>query len=113
MAASIPWLSSAAMAQDQPDFSGRWTLVPEDSVIQRAEGPITVAVFGSDFTVQRDADALLVRVAPELTIKWRVNLDGTSTLHAKTWPDGLLVKTRVTTTWEGQTLILHMARSSW
>ena len=57
MAASIPWLSSAAMAQDEPDFSGRWTLVPEDSVIQRAEGPITVAVFGSDFTVQRDADA--------------------------------------------------------
>ena len=70
---------------------------------------MTVTVSGTDFTVQEQGDALLIRVAPELTIMWRVNLDGRPTLHAKTWPDGRLVRTRVTPSWNGQTLILHMA----
>ena len=109
LAGFIQALAGIAVAQDRPDFSGRWTIVPEDSVIQGREGPITVSVLGTDFTVQNQVDALVIRVAPELTIKWRVNLDGSPTLHAKTWPDGRLVRTRVTPSWNDQTLILQMA----
>jgi hypothetical protein len=74
-----------------------------------AEGPITVAVFGSDFTVQRESNTLLLRVAPDLTPTFRVNLDGTPTTHAKSGPDDRLVRTTVTATWEGESLVMYLA----
>jgi hypothetical protein len=102
-------LSVVPHAQVQPDFSGRWTLVPERSVIQGAEGLITVAVFGSDFTVQHESNTLLLRVAPDLTPTFRVNLDGTPTTHAKSGPDDRLIRTTVTATWEGESLVMYLA----
>ena len=67
-------LGVVSHAQGHRDFSGRWTLVPERSVIQGREGPITVAVFGTDFTVQRESNTLLIRVAPDLAPTYQVNL---------------------------------------
>jgi hypothetical protein len=102
----------AAPAAEQgptPDFSGRWTLVPERSVIQGRDGPVTVSVLGSDFNIQKEGGTLLVRVAPDLTVKWRVNLDGSPALMARTGPDGKLVRTMVTATWEGESLVVHLA----
>jgi hypothetical protein len=96
-------------AQDRPDFTGRWTLVPERSVIQGRDRPIIVTVFGTDFTVQSESNTLLVRVAPDLAPTWRVNLDGTPTLHAKSEPDDRIGRTTVTATWEGETLVMHLA----
>ena len=108
-AAFFELLAVALHAQDRPDFSGRWTLVSERSVIQGLEGPVTVLVFGTDFTVHRESNTLLLRVAPDLTPTWRVNLDGTPTLQVKSGVDGRLVRTTVTVTWEGDTLTTHMA----
>jgi hypothetical protein len=102
-------VSSVAQQGPVPDFSGRWTLVPERSVIQGNDGPITVSVLGSDFNIQRQADALLVRVAPDLTIRWRVNLDGTPARVSEAGPGERLVRTTVTATWEGDALVIHLA----
>ena len=105
-------LGVAPYAQGHPDFSGRWTLVPERSVIQGREGPITVAVFGTDFTVQRESNTLLVRVAPDLAPTYQVNLDGTPTLQAKSGPDDRLVRTTIAATWEGESLVLQLAQEA-
>lgn len=102
-------LTVSTPAQERPDFSGRWTLMPERSVMQGQDGPFTVVVFGTDFTVQQESNALLLRVAPDLVVTWHVNLDGTPTLHAKSGPDDRLVRTTVNATWEGETLIIHLA----
>lgn len=59
--------------------------------------------------MQRESNTLLVRVAPDLTASWRVNLDGSPTLQSKLGPDDRLVRTTVTATWEGETLIMHIA----
>jgi hypothetical protein len=109
MAGLLQVLTVSPAAQERPDFSGRWTLMPERSVIQGKDGPITVVVFGTDFSVQREAKTLLVRVAPDLFATWRVNLDGSPTLQSNSGPDDRLVRTTVTATWEGETLIMHIA----
>jgi hypothetical protein len=96
-------------AQDGPDFTGRWTLVPELSVIQGADGPITVAVFGSDFSIHRESNTLLLRVAPDVAPTFRVNLDGTPTTHSKSGPDDRLVNTTVRATWEDESLVIQLA----
>ena len=68
-----------------------------------------LSLFCTDFTVARESNSLLLRVASDLAVTWRVNLDGTPALHAKSWPDGRLVRTTVNATWEGETLIMHIA----
>jgi hypothetical protein len=102
-------LTVSPPTQERPDFSGRWTLVPERSVIQGHDGPFTVVVFGTDFTVQRESNTLLVRVAPDVTPTWHVNLDGSPILQTKFGPDDRLVRTTVTATWEGEALIMYIA----
>ena len=101
-------LSVTSHAQGQTDFTGRWTVIPEQSVMQGAEGLITVVVFGSDFSVQREANTLLIRVAPHLSPKFRVNLDGTPTTRTEMGPDDRLVRTSVSATWEDESLVMHL-----
>lgn len=110
IATVLPALTVVAHAHDRPDFTGRWTLVRERSVISGPDGPITVTAFGTDFTVQSESTTLLVTIAPDITPTWRVNLDGTPTLLAKSGADERIIRTTVTATWHRDTLVMHLSQ---
>lgn len=85
--------------------------MPERSVIQGPDGPITVGIFGSDFTVQMDATSLLLTIAPDFVAPtWRVNLDGTPSEHVRVGPGEWRLRTIVTARWDGDSLTLLMAQ---
>jgi hypothetical protein len=107
--AGLVVLTGVALAQGRPDLSGRWTLIPERSVFQGRDGPVTFFALGSDFTIKiTDSDTLVLTLAGELPRQWTVKLNGEPTLHAASGSDERLVRTTVTATWDDNRLIVRM-----
>jgi hypothetical protein len=81
--------------------------MPERSVFQSRDGPGTFAALGTDFTIRMEDTATLTL---QLANKgpWRVQLNGEPTRHVSTGPGDLRVETAVTTTWEGDRLMIRM-----
>jgi hypothetical protein len=102
-------LTLPVSAQTRPDFSGKWVLVPEKSVLQRSQGTVRIEVFGEEFTATQDAETLVIWNSLDTSgSPYVYKLDGTETTfirQAVTGPRELTFGTR----WEGNTLILITA----
>lgn len=73
-AATVSW---GVGAQNRPNFSGKWTVVPSRSVISSDAGtPVYITVFGEAFTADQTQDTLTIAIDNEKGFKWVYRLDG-------------------------------------
>lgn len=95
-------------AQDHPNFSGVWSVVPSRSVWSDEGRPVNITVFGDRFTAEQTEDALSIAIANEGGFKWTYRLDGAVTRNVPRGPDGPQ-ETASITVWRGSTLVITTA----
>ncbi len=93
-------------AQDRPDFSGRWTVVPSRSILRSDAGtPVNITVFGEAFTADQSHDTLTIAIDNEKGFTWVYRLDGQVAHNVLPGPGGPQPTTS-TTAWSGSALVI-------
>jgi hypothetical protein len=96
-------------AENRPDFSGTWTVVPSRSVMWNDAGtPVNITVFGEVFTADQTQDTLTIVIDSEEGFegfKWVYRLDGQVSHNAVPSVNGPQ-PTSSTTAWSGSELVI-------
>src|SRR5687768_3038037 len=92
-------------AQDRPNFSGVWSIVPNRSVWSDEGRPVDITVFGERFTAEQTQDTLSIAIANEGGFKWIYRLDGVVTRNVSHGLEGPQ-ETSSTAVWRGSALII-------
>jgi hypothetical protein len=105
-AATVGW---GLGAQDRPNFSGTWTVVPSRSVLRNDAGtPVNITVFGEVFTADQTQDTLTIAIDSEegfKGFKWVYRLDGQVSHNAVPSLNGPQPTSSITT-WSGSELVI-------
>jgi len=118
-ALALALAAPARAAQSKPDFSGRWTLVPDTAASEagargRGRGPVSGDMgsgWGPTITFAQDASTLTLEydffvrgdLQPPLTFSYR--LDGAESRNTVRMGRGVQVQTS-RTTWDGNALVI-------
>jgi len=103
LAALVIVLSGGQSVDQRSNFSGRWSIVPDRSILAGPEGPIQVTVFGEEFEIRETGGGIAIAVAEERPFVWQHNLDGT---EVRQHYHGTAVISRVH--WRGDTLVIGL-----
>ncbi len=97
--------ASVSHAQDHPNFSGTWTIVPDRSVWLDVGHPVNIRVFGDRFTAEQSATTLTIAIDNDNGFKWVYRLDGTPSENLPPGPTGVQ-HTVSTIAWSGSELLI-------
>jgi hypothetical protein len=92
-------------AQNRPNFSGTWTVVPSRSVWSDAGRPVNITVFGEAFTANQTHDTLTLAIDNEKGFTWVYRLDGQVSRNVLPGPNGPQ-PTSSTAAWSGSELVI-------
>jgi len=101
--ATVGW---GLRAQNHPNFSGKWTVVPSRSVMWNDAGtPVNITVFGEAFTADQTQDTLTIAIDNEKGFKWVYRLDGQVSPHIVPGPAGAQPTSSIAV-WSGSELMI-------
>lgn len=108
-ALAVAFAGSSALAQAKPNFSGKWTIIPDTAQVQQQGispgGGEMGGLTGAATIEQNDKTMTITRVTPNLgEMKSVFNLDGTETYSSVTL-QGQAIPLTMKTRWEGNKLI--------
>ena len=104
----------ASQAHAQGSFSGRWTLMRDRSTVQlpNGQGPVTMEVLGTDFTIRQTPDQLIVEQANQHP-RWVVMLDGSESRTLIERPDtGMKEDRTYRGEWRGETFVVTVTSTA-
>ena len=103
-AAAVVLLSSSAFAQAKPNFTGKWTILPDSGVQQQGmpRGGASMGGLGEEATLTQDDKVLSVtRQGPNGLLTTAFNLDGTESHQSIDVGNGNLIDLTLKGKWEG------------
>jgi len=108
-AAAIVFASGTALAQAKPNFSGKWTLLPDTAAVQLqgiSPGGAEMGGLASEAVISQDDKTITIkRMTPNMGEMVSVfNLDGSET-YANVNVQGQAIPLTMKTRWEGNKLI--------
>jgi hypothetical protein len=100
-------VSSSAFAQTKPNFTGKWTILPDSTVAQQGmpRGGAAMGGLGEEATLTQDDKTLTVsRQGPNGLLTTAFNLDGSETYQSIDIGNGNMIDLALKAKWDGNKL---------
>jgi hypothetical protein len=104
-------ITVGAGADERPNFTGTWTVVPDRSIWYKDDIPVNIRVFGERFTIEQTDERLTVAIDNEQGFTWVHRLDGMPERNLPPGPDGPQ-EVFSTAVWTDSALLITLAEAS-